>query len=336
MATPRNPYDTSADDRACTIGPGWREIATPLTHSVHWSHSGVAATRDGRIVVSTPGSGQLSIIDPADEVQTVDCGVGVYHGMATDPDPLAALIWLADIGLEADAGALHTFDLDSHVLTTVPVDQGANTSVIGWRPTAVAIERGATHPSGPVVWVADGYGHSLVHRVEAERVTLTIDGTASGLPFDCPHGVAIDDRGVEPLIVVADRGNRRLVWFGADGSFRRELRDELITSPSSIAVRHDRLIVTELFGSIIAVTADNEVIDLVHRSTRGRSGAWPNEGAAEEPVRPLLAEARVNSPHGIASTQHGVVITEWLIGGRTIHLGDDIVMSPGVDREETP
>lgn len=329
------PAETTAPETR-TTGPGWREIAVPLTEQALWSHSGVAVTHDGRIVVSTPGSGQLSMIDPNDVVVTLDCGDGVYHGMATDPDPSSSLIWLADIGVEAMAGGLRTFDLDSSTLAAVSPDSLETPSIVGWRPTAVAVERSAMHPEGPIVWLADGYGHSLVHRIEAGRITMTLDGLESGVRFDCPHGVALDTRGAHTLVVVADRSNQRLVWFGLDGTFVRELRNDLITSPSSIAVRGDRLIVTELFGSIIAVTDDDDVIDLVRRSSRNREGAWPNEGAAEAPVRPALTAGRVNSPHGIASTPHGVVVTEWLIGGRTIHLGDDIVLQPSFAQPESP
>lgn len=326
IAADTSQADTSSP-QADTTGPGWREIGIPLTKLALWSHSGVAVTHDGRTVVSTPGSGQLTVIDLDDDAKTVECGDGIYHGMATDPDPSVALIWLADIGVEATAGGLHTYDLDSSTLTTVKPYSADPSLVVGWRPAAVAVERSAKHAKGPVVWVADGYGHSLVHRIEAGRVTMTLDGLESGVRFDCPHGVALDDRGAHPLIVVADRNNRRLVWFGLDGAYVRELQSDLITSPSSIAVRGDRLIVTELFGSIIAVTADDDVIDLVLRSTRAREGAWPNDGDPDSPVRPALVSGHVNSPHGIASTAHGVVVTEWLIGGRTIHLGDDIVLS---------
>lgn len=324
--------ETGARERTTELhamsGLGWRELAVPLTSRAEWSHSGVAVTHAGSIIVSTPGNGELSIIDRLDGVTTVECGDGIYHGMATDPDRGSNRIWLADIGVVPEAAGLRLYDVDSASLSDESPLSDDTSSVTGWRPTSVAVERSVAHPDGAIVWVADGYGNSRVHRIEAGRVTLTLDGRESGTAFDCPHGIAIDDRDGRNLIVVADRGNKRLVWFRDDGQFVRELRHDLITSPSSLVVVSDRLIVTELFGAIIAVTSHDEVIDLVPRSTRSREGGWPNEGELTNPRRPKLVTGQVNSPHGIASTAHGVVFTEWLIGGRTVHLGNDIVQRP--------
>ncbi|QAV70867.1 hypothetical protein ESZ53_10690 [Salinibacterium sp. UTAS2018] len=318
-------HTTSTTDASSN---GWREIAPELTQIAEWSHSGAAVLADGRIVVSTPGSAHVSVITPDGSVTTLPCGAGIYHGMATDPGASSSAVWLADIGVEADGGGLFLFDVDAKELTDVGPDDRTTAHVVGWRPTALAVERGITDPAGSVLWVADGYGHSLVHRLEDGRITLTIDGSASGQAFDCPHGIALEDRGDETLVVVADRSNERLVWFDLTGAYVRELRSPLITSPSSITVYDNRLIVTELFGGLIAVASDDTVTDLLNRSPRERVGAWPNEGDSDNLLRPAVIPGQINSPHGIATTKDGVVLTEWIIGGRTILLGHDIVGTP--------
>ena len=316
-----------------------REIAPELTTINDWSHSGVAVLRDGRVVVSTPGSGHVSVIDADGGVATFECGSGIYHGIAVDPDH-PSRVWFADIGVEPEQAGLYVCDIDARELRDVAPAARGVAPVLGWRPTDVAVERGFEDPEGWVAWVADGCGRSLVHRVERGAITLTLDGSVSGLAFDCPHGIALDTRGAETLVVVADRANQRLVWWTLGGDFVRELRHPLITSPSSIAVRGQHLVVTELFGSVIAVDPADRVADIVTRSTRTRDGAWPNAGAEASPERPPLEPGQVNSPHGIAATSNGVVITEWIFGGRTLRLADELLararFTPAEPADDTP
>jgi hypothetical protein len=276
---------------------------------------------DDTVVVSTPGDSSISLISIDGEVETLPCGSGIYHGMAADHLQGAPFIWLADIGVEANEGKFLSLNLSTQELVSYRPAGLSPSYLTDWRPTSVSVERSISSPDGYAVWVADGYGKSLVHRLTASGETLTIDGSESGQLFDCPHGIAIDSRFGEPLLVVADRGNRRLVWYSLDGHYVRELRHELLTSPSALVVIDDYLYVTELFGGLVKVAQSGDVQDVLPRSERPREGSWPNDGSAENPQRPKLHPGQPNSPHGIAANAAGsLVFTEWLIGGRTIRL----------------
>jgi DNA-binding beta-propeller fold protein YncE len=299
----------------------WTEIGESLTKINEWSHSGVEVLLDGTVVVSTPGNSSLSFIETTGVVRNISCGSGVYHGIALDKLKTAPFLWLADIGVEVNEGKILGFGIQKSELTDFSPSVQVLSDVQGWRPTAIACERSINHPDGYAIWVADGYGNSLVHRLTPKGKPLTIDGTSSGLSFDCPHGIALDNRGTTPYVVVADRNNKRLIWFDYCGNFVRQLKHNLITSPSSIAVYGDLLFVTELFGGLIGINRSDNVVDVLHRSERPREGSWPNSGNPLEPRRPELLEGKLNSPHGITVSNTGqIIITEWLIGGRTISL----------------
>lgn len=298
----------------------WRELAPKLTEIDDWSHSGVSELSSGEIVVSTPGSGTISLIFD-DRVETLVLDKGIFHGITADKTAAGDFVWLADIGVEQPSARIILLEISTGEFVDHSPSESELPGVSSWRPTAIAIERSVSEPEGYAIWVADGYGNSNVHRIEAGRVTLTLDGSSSGLVFDCPHGIAVDTRFSPPQIVVADRNNERLVWFSLEGDYLHSLVSPLINSPSGLALSGEKLFVTELHGGLISVTKSLEVVDELPRSSRDRSSPWPNQGDVAAPKRPSLSLGVLNSPHGICATSSGsLVITEWLIGGRTVKL----------------
>ena len=298
----------------------WQEIGTELTSIPLWSHSGIALISRGVAVVSTPGDSSLSLISEDGSTSNIPVGEGIYHGMASDVFEGKDFLWLADIGVEPTGGKLLGYSFATEQVRDFSPAYETMPEVHGWRPTSVAVEKSISDPKGHSLWVADGYGHSLVHRLGRDG-TLTIDGSSSGTKFDCPHGIALDGRESKPLLVVADRNNQRLVWFDLSGNFVRELKHELITSPSSIAIAGKNLYFTELHGGLVSVSQQNEVQDVLPRSNRTRDEGWPNQLDAETLVRPSLTTGILNSPHGLTSSESGsLFLTEWVIGGRTIRL----------------
>ncbi len=286
-----------------------------------WSHSGAAIAADGRLVVAQRGGGGVTLIDVATgsaeriATPTADC-----HGILSEPSIDPNTLWIADPG-----GRVLALDLDNRSTRRIRrPGRDSDDESEGWAPTSVAIV--TSGPRRGDLWIADGYGESLVHVIGADGSFATIDGSATGTAFDCPHGIAVDTRGPDPLIVVADRGNRRMVWFDLDGSLVRTLDDRLLTSPSSIAVRGAELLVTDLFGALLAVDPADRVTPIIRidPATRARAG-WPNDETGDGATRrPHLVDGTLNSPHGIAVRDTGTVyLTEWSLGGREIALEFD-------------
>jgi hypothetical protein len=187
----------------------------------------------------------------------------------------------------------------------------------------VAVDEEVKGGSGDI-WVADGYGQSLLHRFAASGEWLaTIDGSESGTEFRTPHDVIIDRRRSEPELYVADRANRRLVVLDLEGGFLRVVGEGELTSPSGLASSGDLLFVSELYGRLMAFDLSDELVDILGAEGDHERPGWPNDLDHDgNLVRAHGLERQgFNSPHGLATDARGTIyVSEWLIGGRLTRL----------------
>ena len=178
-----------------------------------------------------------------------------------------------------------------------------------YSPTSVAVD-----PCGRV-WVADGYGQSLLHRFTPDgRHDLTLDG------FATPHAVAVvDDR-----LLVCDRANGRIQEYDLDGRLRRTLAADVVVTPTDLVAVGDELVVTDLHGARVTVlTRDGELVEHLGGGDRSPDeDAWPNgRDGTGAIVRPPVRAGAFNSPHTIAADAEGALyVTEWILGGRATKL----------------
>lgn len=113
-------------------------------------------------------------------------------------------------------------------------------------------------------FLIDGYGAYRVHRYDKDANWVSTFGEpgSSADPadgkFKLPHGIWIDDRGTDPLIVVADREFDRLQWFTLDGKHVRT-QDKFLW-PANVDRHEDLLLVPELVSRVTLLGPDNEVI----------------------------------------------------------------------------
>lgn len=125
-----------------------------------------------------------------------------------------------------------------------------------FNPTAVAVA-----PDGRI-FVADGYGRSWVHVYDAERRYLKSFGGPGTEPgkFQTPHGLWLDGRGKEPLLLVCDRENHRLQWFTMEGVFVRQMAKDLRRPCNVWPLGDGGLVVADLAGRISILSADDQVV----------------------------------------------------------------------------
>ena len=160
-----------------------------------------------------------------------------------------------------------------------------------------------------------------MHRIKADGSSETFDGSSTSLVFNCPHGILIDTRGPQSLVVIADRRNKRIVFFTLDGEYVKSVSSEAMIGPSSFAIRNDLLIVTDLYGAILSVDLAGNVEILVPSIKPERGEGWPNQIKDGESVAPDVIDGAVNSPHGVAVNSSGTVFfTEWYFGGRVVRI----------------
>ena len=314
----------------------WEEIAVADAPSEGWAHHGVAVLDDCTVLFARPDRATLALFDRQGRMRSeVETDLTEMHKMTVVEDGGRSAIWVADNGHKylphrprysdfVRQGRIVLIGLeDGAVRAEIPTPEHEAYERGAWSPCAVAVDEERFGGSGEI-WVADGYGKSLLHRFTPDGgLIATLDGSESGQVFDTPHDVVIDRRRAMPELYVADRTNRRIVVFGLGGDYLREVGAGVLTSPTGLATSGDLLIVTELRGSIAVFDGDDEFIGRLGETHREESEVWPNAldelGNAVRP--PDLLAGHFNSPHGVATDASGTVyVSEWLIGGRLVRL----------------
>jgi DNA-binding beta-propeller fold protein YncE len=297
--------------------------------SAGWAHHGVAVTDAGDIVSFDAETADVLIFNFNGElIGRWSSGLTEAHGITVVANKDGECLWVADPGQKmrsvspgryeaisvGEHGRVVKFSLDGHILLELAVPPIQVYDRERYSPTAVVADGGDGR-----VWVADGYGQSLVHVFDSEDRHI---GVLPG-SFDCPHGLLFDRRRPEPELYVADRENGRIQVYSADGEFRRTVGKGQLKRPSAMATSKHLLIVAELEARLAVFNLDDEFVCYLDGDELApqRSG-WPNTVAADgRTVRPELAPGRFNSPHGLAGDANGnIVVAEWLIGGRLIRL----------------
>ncbi len=177
----------------------------------------------------------------------------------------------------------------------------------------------AEAPDGSI-YVADGYGSSLIHIHNPDGSHRdTIDGSSGAGAFKCPHGIWIGARphatGTDkPVLYVTDRGNARIQVFHLDGSFIKSFDQQ---HPCCFAEHDGQLLVPDLHA-FINLYDERDQLAAEHlgdnRDIVGKHG-WPNVPAHN------LHAGSFNSPHGGCFDHHGnIYIVEWISHGRIIQL----------------
>ncbi len=304
---------------------GWR----PDFAGDGWAHGGVASIPGGAVVVTDPGGSQLLVLSSAGRLeQRIPTDAYQAHGLALAAIADRPAIWISDTGFRVGVrgstaekipgGRGQVFAVGpsdgARIMELDPPDHPSYRQA-EYCPTSTAVDGGAGE-----VWVADGYGASLVHRYTAYgRYLASLDGETGAGRFDCPHSVFIDRRGAEPRLYVSDRGNRRVQVFDLDGGFVRSFGEDVLTSPSGFAVIGNRHVIPELRARMVVVDEDDAFEFAIGSEEVAERPGWPNrldEDGDLVPPDPVPAGV-LNSPHAIASDDAGhVYVTEFFLGGR--------------------
>jgi hypothetical protein len=173
--------------------------------STHWAHPAIELRGDGDLWVTHPNGHTL---------ERYDLARGLIATVETDLLELHCLRWpwAVDTGSKrfVDGADFETVRRRGRV---VRLDDGFElpdpyTDGAKYSPTSIAVD------AAGCIWIADGYGQSLVHRyTPAGELDLTIDG------FATPHSLAI----VDDLLLVCDRAHGVIKEYGLDGTLLREL-----------------------------------------------------------------------------------------------------------------
>jgi DNA-binding beta-propeller fold protein YncE len=273
------------------------------------THGVVCSPSTGNVVVFHQAKPAVLVFSPQGKLLAKwgDRYLGA-HGLSLAVVDGEERVWLTD----QNSAEVAEFTLDGKPRRTIAKpDHPAYAKGERYSPTWVAV-----NAKNGDVWVADGYGQSIVHRHDKTGKRIgAIDGTEAGAlgRFSCPHGIGFNTKGE---LVVADRGNKRLQIYDGAGKFLRGVTD-LFHSPCSFDFHQDLMLVPELRTGVKLVRGDRELLaDLGENVKVSSVQGWPNLADTEH-----VAAGAFNSPHGACFTRDGdIMCVEWIIGGRITRL----------------
>lgn len=329
------------DGRAYEWSEDWAEVPEPEESQTGWAHHGLAITRSGELIGFHPERPEVLIFAPDGRLRRrwpVELTEG--HGLTLVEEDGEERLWVADPGAKmrkasdgsyqpeaAPAqGQVAKFSLDGTELARLARPPHTAYTDGRFAPTSVAVNE-TRHGGNGDIWVADGYGESLVHRYRRDGTYIcTFDGEEGEAGrFNCPHGLFVDRRHEAPELWVADRGNACVQVYDLEGGWLRVVGKGFLNSPSAFAADGPNIVVGELYARLAIIGPDDRLVGYLGQDSKACDlPGWPNGlGAQEHPVRsPHLEPGRFNSPHGLATDGEGnVYVAEWLIGGRMIKLG---------------
>lgn len=177
-----------------------------------------------------------------------------------------------------------------------------------YKPTNVA-----TAPDG-TVFVADGYGRNYIHLYRPDGKYVSSFGGTGKTPgrMAVPHGLMVDTRGKEPLLVVADRSNNRLQYFSLDGRPLHFVTEEL-RMPCHFHERNGELLIPDLKSRVTLFDRDNRLITHL-----GDGGDY--QGIRDQP-RSAFTPGKFVAPHSAIFDRDGnIFVVEWVDVGRVTKL----------------
>ncbi len=288
--------------------PGWGELADHAP--IGPTHGGVALDRAGLIYVST---------DTPDGIRVYSADGKLVRNMASDFAGTHSLMVREENGEEFLYGAhlrgarAFKMKLDGTPVLTMPFPPEAGAygpKGEGYKPTSVAVA-----PDG-AIFVADGYGTSLIHKYDAAGKYLKTfggKGKEDG-KFQACHGIAIDVRSGTPLLLVCDRENRRLQHFDLDGNFVAVIARDL-RRPCAISFLGDNAVIAELEGRVT-------ILDKANREVAHLGDNPEVSERANFNVPPASWHAGVfTAPHGVSWDKDGSIYVQcWNKTGRVTKL----------------
>jgi hypothetical protein len=239
---------------------------------------------------------------------------GGAHGLLIRKEGSQELLYLCDTkrGL-----VVKTTLSGEHVLTIgYPNDSPAyqpnpDGSKKNYSPTNLAVA-----PNGNI-YVGDGYGSSYVNVYTSEGKFIKTFGGKGSAPgqLDCPHGIVLDTRGPQPILMVADRANHRIQTFDLGGQHLAFI--EGTNLPCTFAFNKEgATVVPDLGARVTLLDAQNRVVE--HLGDDSAVNDW-NKLRTQD--RSAFRSGKFVCPHGGCFDHHGnIFIVEWVEVGRVSKL----------------
>jgi hypothetical protein len=310
-SAPGTTLQTGNGEWSYEVASGWGHLPPGLTFG--GTHGAIATDNAGRVYVSTQSETGILIYTPegalkGNIVREYPEVHSIFHAQEGADEYLYTTV---QKGTPTENWLFVKIKTDGTVVQkiTAPSQAGFKTPN-EWRLTAAV-----PGPDGSIV-IANGYGDSRIFHFDENgeyRGEWGGRGTANGL-FNCCHGLAVDTRYDQPLLLVCDRENRRLCHLDFDGKFVGTVTQHL-RRPCQVSFHGDFAVVSELEGRVTILDRDNSPVaflgDNPHKAQWANYQLQPNE----------IAPTSFSAAHGChIDQQANIYVSDWNQTGRVTKL----------------
>ena len=305
------PLRTGNGEWVFEVAPGWGKL--PPTKVFGGTHGGIATDRNGHVYVSTQSETGILVYTPDGVLlKTIADEYPEVHSMHYAQEGTEEYLYTTvQKGTTRENWLFVKMKTDGTVVQKIMAPPEAGFKAPNeWRLTAAV-----PGPDGSI-FVANGYGDSRLFRFEKSgeyRAAYSGKGKTDGL-IDCSHGLAVDTRYEQPLLLACDRENRRLCHFDFEGKFVRTVTEHL-RRPCQVSFYGDYAAVSELEGRVTILDKDNAPVAFLGDNPQKLQ--WANYQLKPDDI----ASALFSAAHGCHfDTQGNLYVSDWNQVGRVTKL----------------
>jgi hypothetical protein len=308
---PNRQLQTGNGEWTYQVVPGWGRL--PEGESFGGTHGAIATDKAGLLYVSTQSDTGILVYDHSGNVvKTIAKEYPEVHSLTyANEDGREYFYATVQKGTPKENWIFVKMTTDGKVAQriTAPPEAGFKTPN-EWRITAAVVG-----PDGSI-YIANGYGDSRVFVFDKNanyKKSFGRKGKADG-EFDCSHGLSVDMRYDQPMLLVADRENRRLCHYDFDGKFVSNITYHL-RRPCQITFFEDYAVVSELEGRVTVLDKDN--VPVAFLGDNPDKGQWANYG-----LKPAeIAATSFSAAHGcFIDRDSSIYVSDWNRSGRLTKL----------------
>jgi hypothetical protein len=277
------------------------------------THGGIATDKAGLLYVSTQSTTGVLVYDQNGKLlRTIANEYPEIHSMVYVEENGEELFYATvQKGTPKENWLFIKLRTDGTVLKKITAPEAAGFHAPNeWRLTAAV-----PGPDGSI-YIANGYGDSRIFKFDKNGNYLASfagKGTEDG-KCNCCHGLAVDIRYDQPLLLVCDRENRRLCHFDFDGKFVRSTTLHL-RRPCQISFHGDFAVISELEGRVTVLDKDN--VPVAFLGDNPQRAQWANYHLNPSDVAPAVFSAA----HGCFIDQEtNIYVSDWNQSGRVTKL----------------
>ncbi len=293
------------------VAAGWGRL--PAGTDFGGTHGGIATDKAGNVYVSTQSATGILVYSPDGTLsKTIANQYPEVHSMVYAEENGDEYFYATvQTGTPKENWLFVKTKTDGTVVQkiTAPPEAGFK-APNEWRLTAAV-----PAPDGSI-FIANGYGDSRLFHFDKNGNFLRSfagKGKTDGL-FDCCHGISVDTRYDQPLMLVCDRENRRLCHVDFDGKFVSSITQHL-RRPCQVSFHGDCAVVSELEGRVTILDRDNAPVAFLGDNPLKEQ--WANYQLPPADISPAFFSAA----HGcFIDQQANIYISDWNHTGRMTRL----------------